>query len=161
MLTDTDDVTNNNVSGNGSNGGLMPLSLNTSPSFKISQHHHFEAMDLFELFFNRFFKYVYLVLLSAEAWTAMWSCVTVAGVAWATEIPFHYIHRSLECSNAAFHHHFLPGGGCLYAYYLSITLFGAIVITLFVRLERASILPASLWCVEDSYSNCHGGLLHN
>jgi len=107
----------------------MSISATPTPRFEITNR-KFEIMELFEIFFNKHFKKAYLVLLALNTISILWPYVTVVGIAWATKIPFHYIRENLRCSDEAFHHRLLPEVGCLYSYYLSITLFGAIVVIL-------------------------------
>ena len=108
---------------------LMAELTTCRPRFKITQR-KFEIMDLFEIFLHKYLKYAYLIMQSAYLFIGTWTYVTVAGVAWATSFPFHYISNDLECSDEAFLHRLLPSGGCLYAYYLSIVAFAFIVVTL-------------------------------
>lgn len=75
-------------------------------------------------------KYAYFIAQTAFMFTGIWSDATVAGTAWATKLPFHYISPYLTCSDNAFLHHILPSGGCLYSYYLSVIMYACVVVTL-------------------------------
>ena len=57
-----------------------------------------------------------------------WSFATVAGSAWALNIPYRSITET--CDNEAFHYQILPSGGCLYAYYFSLVLFAVVAVPL-------------------------------
>lgn len=100
------------------------------PKFEITTTRKFEVAELCEIFFNKYLKYAYLVLLSLHSFLARWSFATVAGSAWAVNIPFHNFGAVEMCSEDAFLHNTIPSGGCLYAYYVSLTAFGVIVVTL-------------------------------
>lgn len=108
---------------------LTPDLITHHPKFEITQR-KFEILDLCEIFFHRYVKYGYFLAQTAFMFAGIWSDATVAGTAWATKIPFHYLSSYLTCSDNAFLHHIRPSGGCLYAYYLSIILYACIVITL-------------------------------
>lgn len=100
------------------------------PRFEISIKRKFEIAELCEIFYNKHVKYIFMVLLSIFCFLGMWSFSTVAGSAWAINIPFHHFGAAEECTENSFFHQILPSGGCLYAYYFSLTIFGVIVVTL-------------------------------
>lgn len=88
-----------------------------------------------EMFYGKWMKYLYLVIFTVYSFLAMWSCCTVAGSAWASNIPFNFTTSNtsgvLECEEDAFQHDALPSHPrCRNAYYLSVTIFAVIVITL-------------------------------
>ena len=58
-----------------------------------------------------------------------WAYATVAGSAWATNLPLNFGSLS-QCKEQAFYHTLVPSGGCLSAYRFCIMLFGLIVIPL-------------------------------
>lgn len=82
------------------------------------------------MFFHRYVKYLYLVILSMHGFMASWSYAAVAGSAWAINIPFRHFGGTSPCSDDAFQHRFLPDGGCLYSYYFCLFMFAVIVVTL-------------------------------
>ena len=101
------------------------------PRFEITVRRKFEISELSEIFVSKHIKWAFLALLSIDNFLAMWSFATVAASAWATNIPIHgHIGAAEQCSDVAFTSTILPSGGCLYAYYFFLTLFGAIVVTL-------------------------------
>ncbi len=75
-------------------------------------------------------KYTYLAALSMHGFMANWLYATVAGTAWAINIPFHNFGATEICSSNAFQHRTLPAGGCLYSYYFCLGLFALVVVTL-------------------------------
>ena len=89
-----------------------------------------EVPELCQIFFHRYVKYIYLTIQTILFHLTTWTFTTVSASSWATNIPFHYISSYLTCSDQAFLHNILPGKGCLYAYYISLTLFGLVVVTL-------------------------------
>ena len=103
--------------------------LNSPPTFEITQARKFEIVELSEMFVGKWFKYVYLIVIVFYGFLTCWSFATIAGSAWATNIPYGFGAMTI-CSGNAFHHRILPLTGCLYSYYFSLFLFGAIVVTL-------------------------------
>lgn len=100
------------------------------PKFEITVRRKFEIAELCEVFVNKYLKFAYLVLIGIFGFLACWSFATVAGSAWAINIPFRNFGAAEKCSEDAFLHNVIPSGGCLYAYYFSLTMFALIVVTL-------------------------------
>ena len=119
--------------------------LNSShPKFEITLKRKFEPVELCEIFFNRWMKYLYLIITVIYCFLALWSFATVAGSAWAINIPLNF-GASCQCDDTAFQHNILPGGGCLFAYYFSVFLFGIIVVTLsLVDLKEQALVQVFL-----------------
>ncbi len=102
------------------------------PVFEITAKRKFEPVELSEMFVGRWFKYIYLAVVTIYTFLSCWSYSTVAGSAWASNIPYNFTTITM-CPDDAFHHHLLPPhGGCLSAYYFSVFLFGVIVVFLSV-----------------------------
>lgn len=99
------------------------------PKFEITVKRKFEIAELCEIFVNKYLKYAYLVLFGLFGFLACWSFATVAGAAWAINIPFNF-GAAEKCSADAFFHNTIPSGGCLYAYYFSLALFAVVVVSL-------------------------------
>lgn len=102
-----------------------------APEFEITLKRKFEPVELAELFVGRWFKYVYLAVVTIYSFLACWSYSTVAGSAWASNIPYNFSTLQV-CKQDAFHHQVLPEGGCLHSYYFSVFLFGLVMIFLSV-----------------------------
>ena len=109
---------------------------NNHPNFNISLDRKFEIGELCEIFFNQWMKYLYVVTIILASFVACWSYSTIAGSAWASNIPLNFgtLH---QCGPEAFHHRLLPTGtpeldSCRNAYYFSLFLFSLIVIPLSV-----------------------------
>lgn len=83
-----------------------------------------------QIFYNKYLKYAYLVVLSLHNFLVRWSFAAVAASAWAVNIPFRNFGAVEMCEEDAFLNHILPTGGCLYAYYFSLMIFAVIVVTL-------------------------------
>ena len=83
------------------------------------------------MFVGKWFKYIYLIIIITYGFLSCWSFASVAGSAWATNIPYDFGDMTI-CNSHAFHHRILPLGGCIYAYYFSVFLFGVIVTVLSV-----------------------------
>ena len=99
--------------------------------FEITDDRKFEPVELGEIFVGKWFKYIYLIVVTIYSFLACWSFSTVAGTAWASNIPYNFSSLT-GCSEDAFHHQVLPQGGCLYSYYFSVFLFGILMIFLSV-----------------------------
>lgn len=127
------------------------LSLETShrthPIFEITIKRKFEMLELCEIFFNKWVKYVYLVILSVYCFLALWSFSTVAGSAWAVNIPYNF-SGVVKCANNPdpFQHVVLPEeASCRNAYYFSLFVFAVIVVTLsLIDLKDQAILQMLL-----------------
>ena len=84
---------------------------------------------MLEVFFGKFMKYAYLVIMSVYMFLSYWSSSTVAGSAWASNLPLNFGSLS-QCDDEEFHHNLIPSGGCLGSYRFCIMLFALIVIPL-------------------------------
>ena len=117
-----------------------------SPIFRITAERKFEPVELSEMFVGKWFKYIYLAVVTIYTFLSCWSYSTVAGSAWASNIPYKFVNK---CSDDAFHHQLLPSGGCLDAYYFSVFLFGVIVVFLSVLdLKEQAIVQVTLGCLR-------------
>lgn len=83
------------------------------PKFEITVKRKFELAELCEVFVNRYLKFAYLMLFGLFGFLACWSFATVAGAAWAINIPFNF-GAAEKCNETAFFHTVIPSGGCLY-----------------------------------------------
>ena len=100
------------------------------PLFEITVHRKFEQVEMCEMFFNKWVKYLYLIILTVYTCLATWSFSTVGGSAWAINIPFNFSTVE-KCQYDDFHHEVLPPEvPCRNAYYICLSIFGVIVITL-------------------------------
>ena len=99
------------------------------PNYRISIYRKFEIAELCQIFVGKWFKFTYLLVLTAELFLGNWSFAAVAASAWASKIPYTFGKMKM-CNDDAFHHQILPSGGCLYSYYFSLLIFGVIVVTL-------------------------------
>lgn len=100
------------------------------PVFHIKLNRKFEPSEMSEVFFGRYMKIIYIIVLSLYIYMAAWSFTTVAGSAWASNLPFNTstLHR---CEFDDFNKVLLPvEPGCVNAYRLCVFLFGVIVVTL-------------------------------
>lgn len=88
-------------------------------------------VELCEIFGAKWLKYIYLIVFSIICFVGTWAFSTVAGTAWASNIPYNFAGLEV-CPNDAFHHQVLPvhDRGCLRSYYFSLFIFGIIVVTL-------------------------------
>ena len=58
--------------------------------FRITMDRKFEMVELCQIFGNRWLKYAYLVVFSIICFVGMWAFSTVAGSAWASNIPYNF-----------------------------------------------------------------------
>ena len=107
----------------------LALSDTKTPVFEITVERKFEPVELSELFVGKWFKYLYLSVVTIYSFLSCWSFATVAASAWASNIPYNFATLNI-CVSDAFHHQILPKAGCLSSYYFSIFLFGIIVVFL-------------------------------
>ena len=83
-----------------------------------------------EIFYGPYMKYIYIIIYTVYMFFTYWASATVAGSAWASNIPLNFGSLS-QCEEQSFHHHLAPSDeGCLSAYRFCIMLFGLIVIPL-------------------------------
>ena len=99
------------------------------PKFELLLTRKFEATEMCEFFFGPYMKYIYLAILGAYMFVSYWASATVAGSAWASNLPLNFGSLS-QCEEESFHHDLAPSGGCLAAYRFCIMLFAVIVIPL-------------------------------
>ena len=114
---------------NGNGIKSIPPYKQPEPDYRISIYRKFEIAELCQIFIGKWFKYTYLFILTVDQFLANWSFASVAASAWASKIPYTFGKMTM-CNDDAFHHQILPSSGCLYTYYFSLFLFGAIVVTL-------------------------------
>ena len=70
---------------------LSTANLQPQPAdFKITMERKFEMVELCQIFGNRWLKYAYLIVLSIICFVGMWAFSTVAGSAWASNIPYNF-----------------------------------------------------------------------
>ncbi len=108
---------------------ILPSNKLNHPRFETTVYRKFEITELCELFVNKYFKYSYLVCLGGFCFLVSWSFSTVTGSTWAINF-FPHLGSVQACRDDSFLHHLLPEGECLYAYYISLTIFAAIVVSL-------------------------------
>lgn len=109
---------------------LINTGAKRHPIFEITVRRKFEVVELCEVFFGKWAKYLYLVILSIYCFLASWSLATVAGSSWALNIPYNFSEVK-QCENDPFHHHVLPAEeACRNAYYFSLFLYAIIVVIL-------------------------------
>ena len=107
------------------------------PTFRIISTRKFEPSEQCQMLFNFFgieyfgygMKVVYLLLLAAITFFACIAYCTVAGPAWAVNLPLHF--GALEqCTSDDFKDVVIPHGGCHWSYRFCLFLFACIVVPL-------------------------------
>ena len=131
------------------NDPMISISCKRHPTFEITVRRKFEVVELCEIFFNKWIKYLYLIILSIYCFLGSWSFATVAGSAWAVNIPYNFngghVHEC-ESSSDPFHHSLLPEEeSCRNAYYFSLFLYALVVIFLSILdLKEQAIIQMML-----------------
>ena len=100
------------------------------PDYKIRLTRKFEPTELCEIFLPVWGKAAYMVVLTIYSFLASWSFATVAGSAWATNLPFNRntIH---QCEAKDFHHVLIPEDtDCRNEYMFCVLVFAVITVTL-------------------------------
>ena len=115
---------------------------NMIPTFQIVHSRKFELSELCELFVGRWLKYVYLIVLLAYTFLSCLSYATVAGSAWAVNLPLNFG----KCNSSQFLNEVLPAEiSCRNAYQFCLFLFACIVIPLSViELKEQTIVQVIL-----------------
>ena len=109
--------------------GKASSSSSKQPKFEVLLTRKFETSEMSEIFFGRYMKYAYLVILSVYMFLFSWSSCTVAGSAWSSNLPLNFGSLS-QCDEEEYHHNLIPSGGCLGAYRFCVMLFALVVIPL-------------------------------
>ena len=113
------------------------------PDFRVLRTRGFETSELCEIFFNKFVKYFYLVLVAVFCFPCASAVTVVTSSTWATNIPLNF-GPFTQCSYDAFHNVMIPeNDGCRYSYYFCLMLFGLIVIPLSVmNIKEQAVIQA-------------------
>ena len=121
------------------------VSSTSHPRYEIRLARKFEPTELCEIFLTRWGKGLYIVIFTIYCFLALWSFTTVAGSAWATNIPFHTSNIQ-RCESDEFLHVLIPSrAACHHAYMLSVFLFAVITIPLsLLDLKEQAILQMIL-----------------
>ena len=90
-------------------------------------------------------KYAYFVVMTVYSFLTGWSYATVAGSAWATNIPFGSSGLK-KCAGEAFQHHLIPSdASCVNSYRVCLLFFAIVVITLsMLDLKEQAIVQMTL-----------------
>lgn len=130
---------------------LINDSVERHPTFEITLRRKFEVVELCEIFFHRWVKVLYLVILTVYCFLASWSFATVAGSSWALNVPYNFSHSSVVMCDGdktppPFLHHVLPvERSCRNAYFFSLFLFAIVVVTLsLVDLKEQALIQMVL-----------------
>lgn len=99
---------------------------------------------MFEIFYGKWMKYLYLVIVTVYSFIALWPNSTIAGSAWSSFIPFNF-STIQQCKDDDFQHSILPPEPCLNAYYICLGIFALIVIPLsLLDLKEQAIVQVTL-----------------
>lgn len=126
---------------------LINARVERHPTFEITVRRKFEVVELCEIFFNKWVKYLYLVILNIYCFLASWSFATVAGSSWALNVPYDFSNvEKCEVASNPFHHNVLPTeDACRNAYYFSLFLYAILVVSLsLVDLREQAIIQMIL-----------------
>lgn len=115
------------------------------PHFEILLTRKFELTELCQVFLNRWFKIIFLIVITASSFLALWSFSTVAGSGWSTNLPLN-IGPFRVCTDDDFGGNIAPvSSGCLALYRFCLFLFAMIVIPLScLELKELGLIQAVL-----------------
>ena len=115
------------------------------PQYEIRLTRKFEPTELCEIFLTKWGKGAYIIVLTIYCFLACWSFTTVAGSAWATNIPFN-TSTLQRCDSKDFLHVLIPTfQPCRNAYMLCVFFFAVITIPLsLLDLKEQAILQMML-----------------
>ena len=128
------------------------------PDFRVLRTRGFETSELCEIFFNKFVKYFYLVLVAVFCFPCASAVTVVTSSTWATNIPLNF-GPFIQCSYDAFNNVMIPeNDGCRYSYYFCLMLFGLIVIPLSViNLKEQAVIQGIFGLLR--FFDCHDSCL--
>jgi len=102
------------------------------PDFKVHRTHLYETSELCEIFFNRWIKYLYLIIVVVFCFFISLTFATIASTAWATNLPLNF-GPFQQCPQDAFRYNLLPAEeGCRFTYFFCLMVYGLIVVPLSV-----------------------------
>eukprot|EP00731_Ephydatia_muelleri_P006570 Em0003g818a len=109
---------------------LLIPSRSEGPRFEILLTRKFELTELCQVFLSKWFKIIFLVVITLSSFLALWSFSTVGGSGWSTNLPLN-IGPFRICSDGEFHDTLVPSNpGCLASYRFCLFLFALIVVPL-------------------------------
>ena len=123
-------------------------SQHSKPDFEIQLKRKFEPSEMAQAFYGRIMKVVYIVVFSIYCFLAAWSFSTVAGSAWAANLPFstNVTPGLRQCQYDEFKDTLIPASTeCLNVYRLCIFFFGVVSVVLsMLELTEQKILQIFL-----------------
>ena len=123
----------------------VPDTLPAHPHYEIRLTRKFEPTELCEIFLTKWGKAAYIIVVTISCFLACWSFTTVAGSAWATNIPFS-MSTLQRCESDEFLHVLIPSSdSCRNAYMLCVFIFTVITIPLsLLDLKEQAVLQMIL-----------------
>lgn len=115
------------------------------PDFEVTIARKFEQTEMCEIFYNRYVKWTYILIMTVYGFQGSWAYATVAASAWAANIPFNTSTLKM-CQQYDFNKYFVPPDpGCANAYRLCVFLFGVVVVALsLVELTEQKIIQVTM-----------------
>ena len=101
----------------------------SEPDFDLTLERKFEQTEMCEIFYNRYVKWAYLIIMSVYGFQGSWAYATVAASAWATNIPFN-TPTLQQCHQDDFNGYVPLTVECANTYRLCVFIFGVIVVIL-------------------------------
>lgn len=119
------------------------------PYFRIDITRKFEPSEQCEIFLRRWLKIVYLVILTLTGFIGCVSFCTVAGTAWAVNIPLNFSGVE-QCDDTDFLNQLLPTDTtCRNGYWFCLFLFACIVVPLsLLELKEQLIVHIIIGCLR-------------
>ena len=101
-----------------------------SPKFEVVLGRKFEPTELCQVLFGKHVKRLYIIILTVYCFLVGWGFATVAGSAWASNIPFN-TPSLRQCAFNDFNGRLTPADPtCLHSYMLCVAIFGVLMIVL-------------------------------
>jgi amino acid permease len=115
------------------------------PNFYITVDRKFEPSEMCEMYVGLWLKIIYVILLIIITFFAALAYSTVAGSAWAVNIPFNFSTLT-ECTYEDFSHQVIPDDfGCASSYRFCVFIYGvAVVILSLLSLKEQIIIQVAL-----------------
>ena len=130
-------------------------SLKPEPDFQLQLSRKFEQTEMCDIFYNRYVKWVYILIMTVYGFQTQWASATISGSAWAANIPFN-TSTLKRCSLDDFNTYFIPPDPeCANAYRLCVAIYGVIVIILsLIELVDQKIIQITIGIMHFAALGC-------
>ena len=143
--SNSDSETDNLIASSAISESTVPDTLPAHPHYEIRLTRKFEPTELCDIFLTKWGKAAYIIVVTISCFLDCWSFTTVAGSAWATNIPFS-TSTLQRCDSDEFLHVLIPSrDSCRNAYMLCVFFFAVITVPLsLLDLKEQAVLQMIL-----------------